>query len=293
MKRQAVARLAAFAVVAAVAAVLIGKWMVRRAEVAANRAELHRLGLPGDGTREFVPLPSILPHHAPAARIGGELFADKRLARTSRRTCASCHWMNMGGSDGKLHNGVLTRPIVNAAATTVFFHDGSVKSFAEAATKMLTDGNYAGGGSLDDITKRIAADTDLSAAFQRAYAQGLTTTNLVDSLEQYARTLLSAGRTFDRFQGGDEHVLQPLEKAGYEIFRARKCISCHSGPVLGGLRVHEGRKVTQLRGIGQRRVFFADGASRSLDTAIARMPSGGDEWTAEERAALVAFLKTL
>lgn len=293
MKKRQIVGLAVFAVLAGVATLAVSKWMVRRAEIAANRTELRRLGLPGDGTREFVALPAILPHNALAARIGGELFMDKRLARTSRRTCSSCHWMNMGGSDGKLHKGVMTRPFVNAVASTVFLHDGSLKSFADATKLMLTDGDFAGGGTLEQITARLSADPNVTGPFSRAYETGLTTTNLIDALEQYARTTLSAGRPFDRFQGGDDHALPPLEKTGLELFKERKCVACHSGPVMGGHQVYEGRKVTPLRGVGQRQVFLADASTRDLGVAISRMPSGGGEWTTEERAALVAFLKTL
>ena len=104
-------RYALTALVAALAVwgvVAVHNWNARRAKVAERRAELVRLGLPGDGTSDFVPLPAILPHNAAAARIGADLFTDKRLARASRRTCASCHWLNMGGTDGKMHAGRLT-----------------------------------------------------------------------------------------------------------------------------------------------------------------------------------------
>ena len=284
---------AAGAVLLGLAAFGIYRWQVRRAQVAANRTELARLGLPGDGTKDFMPLPAILPHSAGAARLGEDLFADKRLARTSRRTCTSCHWLNMGGSDGKIHGRFMTRPIVNAAATTRFLHDGSLTNFTDAARLMLTDGTYAGGGSLDEIVARLAADPQLVAGFARVYPAGLTGENLLDALEQYGRTLLSAGRPFDRFQGGDDHALDEQAKAGFALFRSKNCLACHQGPVLGGHKVYENRKVTPLRGIGLRRVFLSDASAGDIATALSRMPSGDRECTADERAALTAFLKTL
>lgn len=291
MKGWRIVRWVALTAVLGGAAWGLSLWIARRNHVANNRAELVRLGLPGDGTRDFMPLPAILPHDKQAARVGSILFADKRLARTSRRTCTSCHWMNAGGTDGKVHGGVLTRPIENAVASTVFLHDGSLTNFNDAVTRMLTDGTYAGGGSLTDIVGRLAADPALVSAFARSYKTGLNTTNLLDAVNQYAHTLISAGRAFDRFQGGDSNALTAQEKAGFEIFRARKCISCHRGPVLGGHDVYEGRKVTHLRGLGRRRVFLSEGTYTDLGAAVMRMPAG--EFADEERATLVAFLKTL
>ncbi len=270
----------------------VHSWWRERTRVATNKAELVRLGLPGDGTRDFMPLPAILPHALGAARLGSDLFIDRRLARTSRRTCNSCHWLNMGGSDGKLHGGFLTRPFENAAATTVFLHDGSLTNFSDAVRLMITDGRFAGGGTLETVVASLAADSMLMAKANLAFSpSGLNTTNLLLAIEQYGRTLLSAGRAYDRFQGGDANALSALEKKGYEAFRARKCINCHRGPVLGGHGTYEGRKITQLRGLGARRVYLADGSANDLGAALTRMPTG--EIEPEERAALIAFLKTL
>ena len=269
----------------------VSRWIARRNQVAANRAELVRLGLPGDGTHDFVPLPAILPHDKQAAQLGSGLFMDKRLARTSRRTCNSCHWLNAGGSDGKTHGGVLTRPIENAIATTRFLHDGSLTNFSDAVTRMLTDGTYAGGGSLSEVVSRLSSDKTLVAAFERVYKTGPNTTNVLHTIDQYARTLISAGRAFDRYQGGDANALTAQEKAGFEVFRSRKCLACHRGPVLGGHDVYEGRKVTQLRGLGRRRIYLSDGTLNDLGAVVTRMPA--KEFTEEDLAAIVAFLKTL
>lgn len=273
------------------AAAGLSRWYARRAHVADNRAELARLGLPGDGTSDFMPLPAILPHVAPAARLGGALFSDRRLAQASRRTCSSCHWMNMGGSDGKLHGGWLTRPFVNAAAAKVFLHDGSLTNITDAIARMITDGTYAGGGSLDTVVARLAEDKELAAAFARVYKPGLDATTLKDALEQYARTQLSAGRPFDRYQGGEAAALTDSARHGFELFRTRRCLACHAGPMMGGLGTHEGRKIPPLRGLGARTRFLADGSAENLDVVLMRMPAG--EMTPEERMAFIAFLRAL
>lgn len=283
--------LAALAAALAVCGTIVAhNWTVRRAKVAERRAELERLGLPGDGTGDFVPLPAILPHNAAAARIGADLFTDRRLARASRRTCASCHWLNMGGTDGKMHAGRLTRPFVNAALATRFLGDGSLTNIADAVSMMVESGDFAGGGALGDVAARLAADAPLAARFEAAYAAPPSASNVVDAIAQYSRTLLSSGRPFDRSLGDGRTALAASEQKGMELFRRRGCLKCHDGPGLGGTRVHGGRKVSALRGLGLRNVYLS-GRYADLGAVLAYMPAG--ELDEEERAAFVAFLRSL
>ena len=289
------------AAVVAVAALAVAtrallRWSERRSQVESRRAELARLGLPGDGTREFVPLPAILPHSALAAHIGADLFCDKRLARTSRRTCSSCHWLNMGGTDGKVHGGALTRPFVNAALATRFMRDGAVTNIADAVAIMMERGEYAGGGAPDAVAARLAADAPLVARFRLCYGGAPCASNVVDSIVQYGRTVLSAGRPFDRHLGGDAGgAFGERQKAGLEVFRRRRCTDCHNGPGLGGTMASNGRKVSALRGLGLRGVYLSDGSSTDLGAVVALMPGvdDGGEMDEEERGDLVAFLKSL
>ena len=286
-------RYALTALVAALAVwgvVAVHNWNARRAKVAERRAELVRLGLPGDGTSDFVPLPAILPHNAAAARIGADLFTDKRLARASRRTCASCHWLNMGGTDGKMHAGRLTRPLVNAALATRFLGDGSLTNIADAVALMIENGDFAGGGTLGEVAARLAADAAMAARFKLAYSEPPCASNVVDAIAQFSRTLLSAGRPFDRHQGGEPGALGARELAGMELFKSRRCLKCHDGPGLGGTKVHEGRKVSALRGLGMRKVYLS-GRYSDLGAVLMNMPAG--ELEEAERAALVAFLRSL
>ncbi len=85
-------------------------------------------------------------------------------------------------------------------------------------------------------------------------------------------------------------MLDARQKEGLDIFKARKCGSCHYGPALGLLKVADGRKVAGLRGLGQRRAYLPD-ARADLGAVLPLMPGGDLE--PEERMALVAFLKSL
>jgi cytochrome c peroxidase len=155
---------------------------------------------------------------------------------------------------------------------------------------MVESGDYAGGGALGDVAERLAADAALASRFEAAYASPPSASNVVDAIVQFSRTLLSAGRPFDRRQGGDSGALGPNEVAGMELFRERGCLKCHDGPGLGGARVHDGRTASALRGLGLRRTYLS-GRCQDLGAVLSIMPAG--ELDEDQRAALVAFLKSL
>lgn len=266
----------------------------RMAEVAERRAMLHELGIESDGTQDFVQLPRVAPHNAARAALGQTLFTDRRLAKSRRRVCAACHWLNEGGTDGKLHGGTLTRPLSDAAFNSVFMHDGSVRDLRDVVARMVEGDDFCGGGPVSNVVERLKADAGLVARFQTVCDdgpdRGLSVSNALDCVAQFCRSRVSPLSPLDGFCGGNTNALDAVQKAGMELFRG-KCLSCHDGPVLGGRRVSEGRKVPPLRGISRRRVYMSGGACADLGAVLSLMPAG--EMEAEERAAIVAFLKAL
>ncbi len=296
MKRRGglVAGACALAVVAVAGMVLVHRWIEhRRAEekVAARRVFLARFGIDSDGRSDFVALPSLLPHAVGPAKLGAELFTHRSLAQSRRRTCGACHLLNEGGVDNKLHGGVLTRTVMNASFSSVFLKDGSLTNLADVVAQMIERDDRSGGGDLEKVVRQLGADEAMRARFRVSYAEGLTPETLLDALVQYNRTLLSPHSPFDQYWDGDVAALDASQKAGMEIFRRRNCLSCHDGPGLGGLRVSKGCKVPGLRGLGSRRVYLSDGSRTDLGAVLTLMPRGNLE--ADERAALVSFLKSL
>ncbi len=269
-------------------------WTEQRREEAkfeARKAFLARFGIASDGRSDFVALPPSLPHAVGPSRLGEDLFCDRRLAQSKRRTCAACHQLNEGGVDNEVHGGVLTRTVMNASFSPVFLRDGSLTNLADVVVQMIERRDRAGGGDLDKVVRKLGADERMLARFRICYKTGLTPENLLDALVQYHRTLLSPRSQFDRYWGGKKDALDASQKEGMEIFRRRNCLSCHDGPALGGLRVSKGRKVPVLRGLGSRRVYLSDGSRTDLGAVLTLMPQGNLE--APERAALVSFLKSL
>lgn len=263
------------------------------AEVAAAREALYRqFGIEEPGTRLFVPLPPRLPHHLGRAKLGQKLFNDPRLARSKYFVCGACHWLGAGGTDSKIHHGVLTRPVYNASFATSYLHDGSLPNLEAAVSKMIEHPHFSGGGPLAGVVSRLAGDAALVARFQHEYGEGgLTGTNVVDAVVEYMKTLVTEGTAYDFWCADHTDRLTAEQQRGSEVFLAAKCMDCHDGPVLGGRKVSRGRKVSALRGLGLRKAYLTEGKVKDLGTVVPMMPGG--DLSPEDKQALVAFLKAL
>ena len=262
------------------------------ARAAERAARLDRLGLSTEGTGEFFTLPPVIPTDQRAAEVGAMLYHDKRLTVPKGRSCSSCHPLNTGGTDCKMHGGVFTRPVVNAGFADVFLRDGSVTGLTALVERMLVDPNFGGGTNLTLSAAWIGSDIKFSYRFKKRYPEGVTVSNVLDALAAYVNTCVTYNGAFDRFCSGNKDALTQEERQGFEIFRNRRCTDCHDGPVLGAWKVVDGKKIPALRGLSQRKTYSAGGLRNDLGAVLPFMP-GGDVESAAERIALVAFLKTL
>lgn len=263
--------------------------------VAEREAVYRQFDIDAPGTRRFVPLPSILSHNHGRAAIGEKLFNDRRLTglpRTPTLVCGACHWLGAGGTDSKIHHGVLTRPVYNASFATAYFHDGSVPNLHAAIAKMIEEPRFSGAGRLETVVARLAEDKSLVADFARSYKDGLTGSNVVDAVAEYTRKLITNGKPFDYWCAGHADRFTPEQQRGSEVFLAANCMECHDGPVLGSRKVSDGRKVPALRGLGLRKAYLTEGKVKNLGAVVPLMP-GGDALPPEDRKVLVEFLKAL
>lgn len=251
-----------------------------------------RLGLRRMPDSAFVALPRTLLYHEGRAHLGRRLFSDPRLASTRWRACVICHTPEKGGTDLKVHAGLLTRPFKNAVLGTVLLQDGRATNLTEAVRVMIEDGRFCAGGSLSNVTARLAKDSGLVRSFQSCYEDGLSETNVLESIVEYGRTQLLSGCIFDAWcANGQKDGLDEAQKAGLAIFEAHRCTDCHEGPALGALKTHGGKRVIGLRGLPLRNVYLSNGSCSDLGAVFSLMPGG--EMEGDERISLLAFLKTL
>lgn len=259
---------------------------------AARIARLAHFGVNSTGEESFFVLPPFVPADTRAAALGGDLFHDKRLTPPAKRTCFSCHPLNAGGADGRLHGGVFTRPVHNAAFAERFLADGSLTNLEDVVVRMATDPKFGGGTNLTYAAGWINSDIKFAYRYRKVFPEGVTTTNLPVALASYVRTLTTANGPFDRFLAGQKDALSPEAARGFEIFKRQNCLSCHEGPGLGGWKISDGKKVPLLRGLRERKFYQAGGLRNDLSAVLPFMP-GGELDVVEDRLALVAFLKIL
>ena len=284
---------AALAALAVAAAFCV--WRAARAAEAARQARVAqyaRYGIASDGRADFHALPPMMPHRPAVAALGGDLFRDKRLCTPSGRTCLTCHPLNAGGVDGRMHGRVLTRPVQFAAVSEVFLHDGSASNLAAVVRRMVCDPHYGGGTNLNYAAAWIGSDLKFAYRYKKQFPEGVNATNAVAAVVEYLTSLVSGQGAFDRYLGGEISALTAEEARGFEVFKAQHCVSCHAGPALGGWKVSDGRKVAVLRGLSSRRRYMTDGLRDDLAAVLPFMP-GGDLANPADRQALLAFLRAL
>jgi cytochrome c peroxidase len=270
------------------------------------------------GLDAYVPAPADNPIAVERARLGRQLFFDKRLSRDGTVACSSCHDPEHAFADprpvaigiqGK--RGTRRTPrLANRAYGRSFFWDG------RAAT--LED--QVGGPIENPLEMNLPVD-------EAAARVGLSEGELRRALATYVRTILSGDSPYDRYLAGDREALSALARDGLRLFRGKAgCVSCHLGTNLTDERFHntglnsadEGRhavtrqpadrgafKTPGLRDVARAAPYMHDGSLATLDDVIEHYDRGGRqrdnldreirplELTPDEKRALKAFLESL
>ncbi|HEY2784213.1 MAG TPA: cytochrome c peroxidase [Fimbriiglobus sp.] len=219
--------------------------------------------------------------------------------------------------------------LVNRAYGSAFFWDGRVKSLEEQALKPIEDPTEMG-SKLPAVLARLKADEKYSAAFGKAFpGEDVSAATLAKAIASFERALLRGNAPVDRFQKkGERSALSAEEIHGFWLFDSKaRCWRCHGGANFtddsfrntgvswgkdaGRVAVTKDEadrgkfKIPTLRGIGVSGPFMHDGSLKTLADVVDFYNRGGGAnpnrdpalaplgLTAEEKRALVAFLKTL
>jgi len=84
------------------------------------------------------------------------------------------------------------------------------------------------------VASKFRKDEAFTKAFLAVYPDGYNKENFTDAIAEFERTLVTPDSKFDRYLKGDADALDADEKAGYELFLAKGCATCHVGKLLGG-----------------------------------------------------------
>jgi cytochrome c peroxidase len=296
--------------------------LVLLAGACATRAALlpARLGLD-----LYTPGPATGPIEPGFIRLGYSLFRDTRLSVDGSMSCASCHRPDRAFSDDHAvaigvhgRRGRRNAPaLLNRAWGISFFWDGRTTSLEEQVLHPIDDPNELGSSSTEAARRVGLSRAELAAALASYVRSVRSGYSPVDRFEAGQGGVLSAQA---------EHGLRVFTR------RAR-CTQCHLRPLftdelfhntgvawdaeLGRIR-DDGRygvtglerdrgafKTPTLREVARTAPYMHDGSLATLEDVVEFYDAGGRpnpnldpgleplNLTAEEKAALVAFLRSL
>lgn len=190
---------------------------------------------------KIVPIETISTDPAKVA-LGNILFHDTRLSVNNTISCASCHDLKTAGVDNEpvsdgvfdLEGGVNAPTVFNSVYNFVQFWDGRAETLAKQAAGPPLNPVEMGCQSFDEIVAKLASDKEMVKMFNAIYPEGITEETITDAIAEFEKTLVTPDSRFDKYLKGDQTAINEQEKAGYDLFLATGCATCHNGPILGG-----------------------------------------------------------
>lgn len=178
--------------------------------------------------------------------LGRTLYHDGRLSKDGSISCASCHDLAKGGTDGERYStgvggargGINAPTVFNAALHLAQGWDGRAADLRAQADGPPNDPVQMA-SSWPEIVGKLDQDEELKARFLAVYPEGFSGPAIADAIATFEQTLLTPGGAFDRLLLGDEAALDGASREGLEAFRARGCATCHVGAALGGQSYEE------------------------------------------------------
>lgn len=262
--------------------------------------------------------------------LGKKLFFDPRLSQSGFISCNSCHNLSMGGTDNlvssighKWQEGPINSPtVLNSSMNLAQFWDGRAADLKEQAAGPIANPKEMA------FSHELAVDVISSipqyvAEFKSVFGkEEVTIDEVTSAIAAFEETLVTPNSRFDKWLKGDKTAISEQELAGYMLFKNSGCVACHSGVAMGGSSFQkmglvapyetknpaQGRadvtgkdadrmtfKVPTLRNVELTYPYFHDGAAKTLADAVDIMGrlQLGRNFTADENAQIVAFLKTL
>jgi len=269
-----------------------------------------------------------IPFDETKAKLGKELFHDPILSADNTVACSSCHILSSGGDNGiafsfgiKGQMGDMNTPTVfNSALNFKQFWNGRAKDLQEQAHQVIENPKEMG-DNIYDIVKRLRKDKNYAAKFKAIYNKEVNKESLIEVIVEFEKSLITLDAPFDLYLKGDNNAISDEAKRGYQLFKSKGCILCHSGRNVGGnlfnrFGIHTehieskslGRyeitqkeedkyvfKVPSLRNVELTAPYMHDGRAKSLYDAVKLMSQYqlGRSISEKDMEALVAFLKSL
>jgi cytochrome c peroxidase len=281
---------------------------------AAGQAGLALFGAPPPLGLPALPLPEDDAPTAERHELGRRLFFDPVLSLDRSLSCASCHRPEHGFADAlPVSIGVNGAPgsfnapsLHNRGYGRHFMWDGRFGALEEQVLEPIGNPLELALG-VPAALERLAADPEYTAAFERAFDDGLSETNLARALAGFVRGLTLGDTRVDRFRELGHHgALTAAERTGLWIYESKGgCWRCHWGPnftdesfhntgvglvaaadgvataapgrfAATGDEADRGRfKTPSLRGVARTPPYMHDGSLATLEQVVAFYRAGG------------------
>ncbi len=176
--------------------------------------------------------------------LGRHLYYEKRLSSNNTIACNSCHLLDKYGVDGvDFSLGVPGKPVGRNSPTTynAFFHiaqfwDGRAATVEEQAKGPILAGKEMGMPSSKAVVAKLKGIPEYPPLFKKAFPRdvdAVTYNNVGTEIGAFERNLVTPGR-FDEFLAGKPSALTAKEQKGLKTFVTTGCVTCHTGPLVGG-----------------------------------------------------------
>ncbi|MEP6900307.1 MAG: cytochrome-c peroxidase [Actinomycetota bacterium] len=255
----------------------------------------------------ILPIPSEIKLNSEKVALGEKLFNDVQFSHDNTISCATCHSLDLGGTDQRKNSIGINGQIGEINAPTVFNTSLNFKQFWDGRAETLEDqidgpthASGEMGSNWEEIIEKLNSSPEYVSVFAALYDNGIQTQNIKDAIAEFERSLLTPNSRFDRYLKGEKEMLTKDEKEGYRTFKTVGCVSCHQGINVGGNLFQEfgvmgeyfkdrgnltkadlGRynvtkneydryvfKVPSLRNIARTFPYFHDGSAKSLENAV-------------------------
>lgn len=189
---------------------------------------------------QILPVPERLQLDDRKVALGEKLFHEPRLSGAGTMACSSCHFTNRSGDDER------TISITNTGEPDVF---NTPTIFNVGLSHHITwQGRFTRLEPQIDTAlsnpKHMAADWDVlltflqnepeyAGLFREIYQTIVNRNNVLDSMAEYERSLITPNAPFDRWLKGDNTAIDQQTKEGYLLFREIGCVACHQGVNVG------------------------------------------------------------
>jgi cytochrome c peroxidase len=234
----------------------------------------------------------------------------------------------LGVGHGMAQLGRHSPTIINAAWGSIFMWDGRLANLEEQALGPIQSPGEMN-MPVDKLMERLTKIPEYKPLFGAAFPnEGMKVTTLARAIATYERTVVSERAPFDTWIEGDEKAVPEEAKRGFALFNGKaQCGACHEGwnftnegfqdiglPsqdigrgqfVPGVIKMQHAFKTPSLREIARRSPYMHDGSLPTLEAVVEHYDHGGVDrpsrsdlmrpldLTSQEKADLVAFLKTL